>query len=545
MKRFFAIVLVVLMVFALSGCCLKHDMQPATCTQPSTCSKCGKTEGEALGHTAVDDPAREPTCTETGLTAGKHCSVCGEVLQAQEEIPALGHAWEEATFSRAMTCRVCGETEGEPLGAEFFVRVLNPEKWEAEDDTPDKSTEPGEAPTLKVIRIDGTLSGFDELDEIINSSALTLTVDKTGEDEAAFRLEAAINAGQPINVDFTADEKGVFFTLPGITDKTYYASFETLKEVFGEDVILPTDSRDAGEELEAVFSDEELQEMLLRYERIFFSVFTPENTSEEERDYTLETLGETLPCTVLTTRPSAREWHDMLAELLKTAAQDEQLKKIVETAGKPASMGSPYPADPVEEFYKALNSAYSSLDETARSLAKFSVEFAWHEGRLHAVGLYDDDGESIGYESFGEPAGQRRDVITYRDAGGAHPVAESSFSQDGDNGTGKIEISDYGVSIDYSFGKTEAGDPVFDIRADLLVATLRLSLKEAGAGQLLTIAFDGGDTSAEIRAHIADGEEHVVKPDSGVIELRTMEDFQKAAEEITEKFAPAKPDKAA
>ena len=105
------VVLTLLMMLALSGCCLKHDMQPATCTAPSTCSKCGKTEGAPLGHTEVTDKAVPPTCTETGLTEGSHCSVCGEVLKAQETIDALGHT-EVTDEAVPPTCTETGLTEG-------------------------------------------------------------------------------------------------------------------------------------------------------------------------------------------------------------------------------------------------------------------------------------------------------------------------------------------------------------------------------------------------------------------------------------------------
>ncbi len=44
-----------------------------------------------LGHTPVTDEAVDATCTDSGLTEGLHCEVCREVIEAQEEIPALGH----------------------------------------------------------------------------------------------------------------------------------------------------------------------------------------------------------------------------------------------------------------------------------------------------------------------------------------------------------------------------------------------------------------------------------------------------------------------
>ena len=106
----------------------------ATCTaagsQTRTCSVCKATETKeipAKGHTTATDPAVAPTCTKTGLTAGSHCSVCNEVITAQETVPATGHSFGEWTIiqaatctgdgSKTRTCSVCEAVETETIPA--------------------------------------------------------------------------------------------------------------------------------------------------------------------------------------------------------------------------------------------------------------------------------------------------------------------------------------------------------------------------------------------------------------------------------------------
>ena len=83
-------------------------------TDGSHCSVCGEVIKAqsvipATGHTEVIDKAKPATCTESGLTEGSHCSVCGEIIKAQEIIPATGHDWDNGTVTKAADCHHDGE----------------------------------------------------------------------------------------------------------------------------------------------------------------------------------------------------------------------------------------------------------------------------------------------------------------------------------------------------------------------------------------------------------------------------------------------------
>ena len=59
-------------------------------------------------HVEATDAAVEPTCTEKGLTEGKHCSKCGKILTAQTEIDALGHKYGDLISKIEPTCSATG-----------------------------------------------------------------------------------------------------------------------------------------------------------------------------------------------------------------------------------------------------------------------------------------------------------------------------------------------------------------------------------------------------------------------------------------------------
>ena len=76
------------------------------------CKKCNKTDTATIGflpHTEEVDKGKAPTCTQTGLTEGKHCSVCQTILLAQEKIPKSEHTYGEWRISVEATCTEDGE----------------------------------------------------------------------------------------------------------------------------------------------------------------------------------------------------------------------------------------------------------------------------------------------------------------------------------------------------------------------------------------------------------------------------------------------------
>ena len=106
--------------------CKTHTLDEGVVTKNPSCSEegettytcivCGAKETEKIdktAHTPVTDEAVPPTCTEAGKTEGSHCSVCNEVITAQESVEPLNHdlgEWIVTTPAVEAKCTEKGKT---------------------------------------------------------------------------------------------------------------------------------------------------------------------------------------------------------------------------------------------------------------------------------------------------------------------------------------------------------------------------------------------------------------------------------------------------
>ena len=109
----------------------------ASCSAPGeergVCSGCGHETTREIPKTEHDPEVsqygEDATCTEPGYTDTVVCSVCGEVLEESEEIPALGHDYElvdSETYEDGSTvltyvCSRCGDS---------YTSTIEPEETE-------------------------------------------------------------------------------------------------------------------------------------------------------------------------------------------------------------------------------------------------------------------------------------------------------------------------------------------------------------------------------------------------------------------------------
>ncbi|HBW05502.1 MAG TPA: hypothetical protein DEF02_02785, partial [Clostridiales bacterium] len=92
-----------------------------------------KWQKNPCSHNIVVDRAILPTCTESGLMEGSHCSICNEIFIAQQEIAALGHDFisritrmptTEKQGAKLLKCKTCGWKKTELLPTLEGARVV-------------------------------------------------------------------------------------------------------------------------------------------------------------------------------------------------------------------------------------------------------------------------------------------------------------------------------------------------------------------------------------------------------------------------------------
>lgn len=115
------------LVSALTACSGNAPAQEPSGSERSAAEASAQEKAEE----AEEDPCKDGhTWTDATCTKPRTCSVCGKT-----EGEPLGHEWQEGTpnFQQAKTCTRCKETEGDPLKAEFEKKGIAVEtEWDKE-----------------------------------------------------------------------------------------------------------------------------------------------------------------------------------------------------------------------------------------------------------------------------------------------------------------------------------------------------------------------------------------------------------------------------
>ena len=124
MKKITLTLILIILALALSSCAILDALLSTdsstdtstsnntnTDTSTDTSTDTDTDENSPCSHVPSIVPGTEPSCTQTGLTQGSVCSLCGETLLVQEIIPATDHI-DELIPGYAKTCTRDGLSDG-------------------------------------------------------------------------------------------------------------------------------------------------------------------------------------------------------------------------------------------------------------------------------------------------------------------------------------------------------------------------------------------------------------------------------------------------
>lgn len=105
MKKVWISLCVLVLCLSCSGCCLSHDWAEASCTSPETCTKCGETQGEALGHDKGEFVTAETDLVAAVAKYEARCTRCEAVMESKEE--TMSKLYDEETGLFLFTPEEC------------------------------------------------------------------------------------------------------------------------------------------------------------------------------------------------------------------------------------------------------------------------------------------------------------------------------------------------------------------------------------------------------------------------------------------------------
>ena len=126
-KRFILILILVILscIVMLSSCDLLEFTQLGTnpSTSDTTELSSDKNDNNMCTHTELETIAGyDATCTETGLTEGKKCTSCGEIIEKQKIIELKSHRFND---ENDLVCSFCGFINSElPTFVASEVKVV-------------------------------------------------------------------------------------------------------------------------------------------------------------------------------------------------------------------------------------------------------------------------------------------------------------------------------------------------------------------------------------------------------------------------------------